>query len=80
MTGEVAALGPLRLALPRSVPQRPPWGLVPDPAPDPPPHPRGPAEGKGHVPTPLLLEPGQGPVSAFQSRASSEPRAPQGLV
>ena len=58
MTGEVAALGPLRPALPRSVPQRPPWGLVPDPAPDPPPHPRGPAEGKGQVPTPLLLEPG----------------------
>ena len=61
---------------------RPGPGVWPQmaPAPHPAPRTRGPAGAKGHVPTPLLLEQGQAPVSAFQGCASSEPGAPQGLV
>lgn len=50
------------------------------PATHPAPPTRGPAGAKGHVPTPLPLELGQAPGSAFPCRTSSEPGEPQGLA
>lgn len=49
--------------------QRPPWCLAPHPAPPT----QGPAGAKGQVPTLLLLEPGQAPVSAFHCLPAGSP-------
>lgn len=60
---EVAGLGPPRPGLPRSVPQRAPWGLALGSCPT---HsPVRPAGTKGHVPMPLLLEASQAQSAPF---------------